>query len=509
MEGTKVYLVGAGPGDPGLLTLKAKDLLQRASVVVYDALVSPVILSMVRRGAEMIYVGKRAGHHAMKQSEINETLLRVARQHGGTIVRIKGGDPFVFGRGGEEMQALYEADIPYEVVPGVTAGVAAPAYCGIPVTHRSISRSITLITAFSEEGGVPELDWEALARLQGTLVFYMSMRVVSLIAQKLLSYGMRPTTPAAIISRATLPEQQLYISTLADYADESHTYEAYTPGLWVVGDVVDFAHTYQWWQEELPLRGQRILVTRAEAQASKLVTLLEERGAVAKLLPTIEIAPLEGWEQDDTLWCKPQEGSWLVFTSVNGVHQYMGGLRRRGLDMRSLFGYKIAAIGPATSEALQQYALQPDLMPEGDYTARGLATALHRSSESDTFCTNVLLPTSRLSSGELRELLQGWGTAVRELPVYDNVPIGYSREEVEALLDDRLDCITFCSSSAVHHFFALIDKLGLRDRLRDVALAVIGPVTADALRSYGLEAGIQPQRATLPDLVKAIESLSH
>lgn len=504
MQATKVYLVGSGPGSLDLLTIKAKALLEHAHVVIYDALVGDEILSLASRAAKLIYVGKRAGRHAMRQEEINQTIIETARTIGGVIVRLKGGDPFVFGRGGEEMQALARANIAYEVVPGVTAGIAAAAYCGIPVTHRGVSRSVTLVTAFSEDGGVPDLDWAALVRLQGTLVFYMSMRVVPYIAQQLIAYGMEATTSAAIISQATLPSQQLHTADLSTYQDASQSYEVYAPGLWVVGDVVRFAQSYQW-LEVKPLLGKRILVTRAEAQSSKLVALLQERGATVKLLPTIQILPNEGWEDDKALWQKPKEGSWLVFTSANGVHEYMRGLGRRGLDSRFLAGYSLAVVGPATAEALRGYSLSPDLMPRGIYTAQGLAEALLRH-RGDMPLREVLLPTSRLSSGELTALLQEAGVRVRELFLYDNAPIQYTRGEVQELFDVGLDWITFCSSSAVHHFMDLIERLGLRAQMSDVSLAAIGPITAEALREYGLYPRVEPQEATLPALVAAIEN---
>ncbi|MDO4707088.1 MAG: uroporphyrinogen-III C-methyltransferase [Porphyromonadaceae bacterium] len=505
MKETKVYLVGAGPGDVGLLTIRAQNLLQEANAVIYDALVGSDILSQVAEGAELIYVGKRAGKHAMKQSDINRTIIDAAQRLGGTIVRLKGGDPFVFGRGGEEMQALHEANIAYDIVPGVTAGIAGAAYCGIPVTHRAISRSVTLITAFSEEGGVPDQDWEALARMGGTLVFYMSMRVVPLIAQRLVTHGMDVSTPAAIISEATHPNQRLHLSTLGVYQDETISYEGYAPGLWVVGNVVEFACTYQW-RGGGALQGKSILVTRAEAQASRLVALLQARGATAKLLPIQEISSITDWIEDDSLWGRPRPGAWIAFTSVNGVHQYMQGLSARGVDSRFLSGYGLAAIGPATSEALRAYSLIPDLVPQDNYTARGLADAL-LGYKGENKPQEVLLPTSRLSSGELAACLMVAGISVRELFIYDNIPIEYTREQVERLFESKLDWITFCSSSAVHHFMNLIERLDLRSKLMDIDLAVIGPITAETLRGYGLAPKAQPTEVTLSALVSAIEEV--
>lgn len=503
MKVTKVYLVGAGPGAEDLLTLRARQLLDQADAIIYDALVGQNIISTLPRGCELIYVGKRAGRHAMRQEEINEVLINAAQEIGGTIVRLKGGDPFVFGRGGEEMIALRSAGIAYEVVPGITAGIAAPAYCGIPVTQRSVSRSISLITAFSEDLGVPTLDWEALVRTQGTLVFYMSMRVIPQIAQALRQHGMPEQTPAAIISRATLPSQEMHRGTLESYCNESISYDSYSPGLWIVGDVVQFADTYSWLSAQ-PLRGKRVLVTRAEAQASRLAELLRSHGAEVHLLPTLQIKELDHWYTSSELSGIPQTNTCIAFTSANGVHHYMRGIRRQGLDARALYRCRIAAIGPATADALRSYCLEPDIMPKSLYTARGLSEALLEAHAAESM-QGILLPTSKLTSGELKERLENEGIQVQNLFVYDNEPINYTREEVESLLANDLDYITFCSSSAVHHFMELLDRLQLRSRLEDCTLCSIGPVTSDTLRSYHLEPHVVASKATLDSLVEAIE----
>lgn len=498
----KVYLVGAGPGDAELLTLKASRLLAQAEAVVYDALVGPAILSHLPSHTERIYVGKRAGRHAMTQEEINQTLVEVAQRCEGIVVRLKGGDPFVFGRGGEEMQALREADLSYEIVPGVTAGVAAPAYCGIPVTHRGVSRSVSLITAFSKEGGVPELDWEALVRLDGTLVFYMSMRVVPIIAERLIASGLRATTEAAIISRGTLPTEQLHTAPISSFVQGYLDYEHYTPGLFVVGDVVTFAQDYAW-RSSYPLAGQRILVTRSQAQASRLVEILQERGADTTLLPTIEITPSHGWLSPEALR-KPNSNTCIFFTSTNGVRYYIEGLQARGQDIRFFGDCTIAAVGPATAKELARYGLQADLMPSSDYSARGLVEAWKNSPMRQQM-THAILPTSPLASGELRDELASLGLQVSEYHVYDNRPIPYTKDELRELLDEGLDWITFCSSSAVHNFMALLNLHGLQGYATRVPLAAIGEVTAQTIQAYGLSVSAMPAEATLTALADALE----
>lgn len=502
---TRVYLVGAGPGAADLLTLKAARLLAEAESVVYDALVGEEILSLVARQARRIYVGKRAGRHALGQGEINDLLVETARSSRGTVVRLKGGDPFVFGRGGEEMQALAEAGIPYEVVPGVTAGIAAPAYCGIPVTHRGLSRSVSLITAATQQGGLPDLDWEALARLGGTLVFYMSMRSVPEICRRLVEAGASPALPAAIISRGTLPTQTLHRATLATYHPDLIDYEAMAPGLLVVGEVVDFAEDYAWHSVQ-PLAGKRILVTRSEAQASRLESLLRARGAETLLLPTIEITPGVGQERVAEL-PRPDLHTSLLFTSTNGVHYYMQALAKVGRDSRHLGAAHLAAIGPATAQALRSYGLEPDLLPEGDYTARGLLKAFLASPLAEQ-TRRIWLPTSPLASGELRTGLIEAGYEVEELHVYHNVPRHYEPEELCALLDSRIDWVTCCSSSAVDNLVHLLELHGRRDWLEAISLAAIGPVTAETIERYGLRVSAMPHEATLQALADCLGDVS-
>lgn len=495
-----VYLVGAGPGAPGLLTMRASELLAKADIIVYDALVSPAIQALFSKQAKLEYVGKRAGKHSMKQDDINNLLVSLAQETpGANIVRLKGGDPFVFGRGGEEMQALHQAGISYEVVPGITAGVSAPAYFGIPVTQRSISRSVTLITAATQEGGLPPLDWSAYARLDGTLVFYMSMRVVQDIAKALITAGMNPQTTAGIISQGTTPQQRLYSSSIGILASENKDYEEYSPGLLIVGDVVDWGREYGWYRPKR-LAGQRIIVTRSEAQSSSLAHKLEDEGAEVYLLPTIEIAPIQEYEELDLAITELKSYDALAFTSTNAVKYFFSRLNVRGLDARALAGLKLAVIGEATARALRNYGLEPDFIPT-TFTAEVMARELPSVLPAQA---KVLIPQSALSSGVLAEGLRKAGLLTTELTIYTNKPIDYDAEYIRSLINPTTHWITLCSSSAATNFFELVERYNLSNEVQDMRLVAIGDVTAKTIRQAGYKVYAQPERATIESMVEEI-----
>lgn len=495
-----VYLVGAGPGDPRLLTLRASELLAQADIIIYDALVSPAIQTLFCRSARLEYVGKRAGHHSMKQEEINALIVHLAYTHPESkIVRLKGGDPFVFGRGGEEMQALYEADIPYEIVPGVTAGISAPAYCGIPVTQRGISRSVTLITAATQEGGLPPLDWEAYARLDGTLVFYMGMRVVPEIARALITAGIDPKTTAGIISQGTTPRQRLLSTPLSSLAEAGRDYEEYSPGLLIVGDVVGWGQDYGWYKVGR-LAGERIVVTRSEAQASTLADRLEAEGAEVHLLPSIEIAPIDDYSLLDEAITSLSSFDCIAFTSTNAVKYFFARLNQLGLDSRSLAGLQIAVIGEATAKAVREHGLQPDFTPSvftAEVMARELPSVLNQGAK-------VLLPQSALASGVLGQGLRHAGLQTTEIDLYTNHPIDYEAEYLRTLLSSETHWVTLCSSSAVTNFLALAERYGLCEEVRQMRLVAIGEVTARTIREAGYSVFAQPERATIEDMVEEI-----
>ncbi len=502
-----VYLVGAGPGDCGLLTLRAKQLLEQADALIYDALVSPAIINLCSKSAQLIYVGKRAGNHSNTQDEINQIIIETARQiPEGKVVRLKGGDPFVFGRGGEEMAALKAVGLAYEIVPGVTAGISAPAYFGIPVTHRGMSRSVSLITAATQDGGLPDLDWDALIRLDGTLIFYMGMRVVPQICRKLMACGMKAKQQAAIISRGTTACQQILTSDLEHFTPDYADYEALSPGLFVVGDVVSFADKYAW-HSRLPLSGQKIIVTRSLAQSSELSAYLEELGAEVSLLPTIEIAPLKDLSALSMQIRQINCYSWLLFTSVNAVDIFFDRLKKEGLDARALYACKVGAVGPVTAQRLSDWGIHADFLPT-KHTGHDFAHELLLHAP-EIRGTKVLIPSSAIAHTEIREVLEQSGVQCLQLPVYENRALTYERNYLEELLTSGCHWLTFCSSSAVDNFMHLIQNLELEHLLHEIKIAVIGHVTAQTLSQYNLNHSAMPASPTLKGLVDEIVSQSH
>lgn len=495
----RVFLVGAGPGDPGLLTLRAAELLRAADVVVTDALVSAEIRAMIRPGAEVIYAGKRAGSHSMSQDEISALLVRLGSS-GKFVVRLKGGDPFVFGRGGEEAEELRAAGIGFEVVPGITAGIAGAAYAGIPVTSRSLATAVTLVTGHEsdETSGVA---WDALARIGGTIVFYMGLSRLSDITGKLREAGMESSTPAAVISQATTPMQRTVMGTLGTLAGEVERTGIVAPALIVVGDVVRHAKELSWF-ETRPLFGRTIVVTRARAQASELASILADRGARIVQFPVIEIAPPESWESLDALVAGVADLDWIFFGSANGVEGFFSRLEEAGRDARSLARSKIAAVGTSTAAALRQRGLLVDLIPDR-YQSSALLPLLPARMEGVRF--GIVRPER--GSEELVSALRERGADVRIGVAYRTVGSTEGRDELETLLSSgQIDAVTFTSGSTVEHFRS---ALGARcnELLRRVKLVTIGPVTTKAAEDAGLrveatagEAGV----ASLADAVTAV-----
>ncbi len=499
----KVFLVGAGPSDPNLLTVRALRLIQTADIIVYDALVSPQILQLIPHNTKKIYVGKRAGQHAHSQEEINQILVNLGQDEKGAVVRLKGGDPFVFGRGGEEMQALREAQIPYEVVSGITAGVAAPAYCGIPVTHRGLSQSLTLITAFTREGGVPSLDWEALARLGGTLVFYMGMRTLPIIAKQLQKHGLDGNTPAGIISQGTSPRQREHFAQLKDFTEDYLDYENFTPALFMVGKVIQLGKEHSRFNRGA-LAGQRILVTRSVNQSSRLQDLLNAEGVETIFLPTIDIRSIEDNKKFEEAVHKLSTYTWLLLTSVNAVQIFMDKLLAMGFDSRALAHLKLACVGKATSEELRKYGLIADFIPQS-YTAKDMANDLIELGlvkEND----RLLLPQSSISNQAVQQTMEEHSIVCDSLAIYENIAISYDDEALKDIFSKPLDWLTFCSSSAVHNFFNLVDKHGLSEQVKGIKLAAIGEVTAKTIEDLGYPVSAMPSQASIPALVETIKN---
>ena len=494
-----VYLVGAGPGDPGLMTVRGRDLLRRADAVVYDNLAARRLLDEAPPQAEMIYVGKQASAHTLRQEEINELLVRLGRE-GRQVVRLKGGDPFVFGRGGEEALALVEAGVRFEIVPGITAGVAAPAYAGIPVTHRGVTSSIALITGHeTPDKDESDLDYAALANWPGTLVFYMGVKNLPKIAASLMEHGMDPATPAALVRWGTTARQETVTGTLSDITEVAARAGIKPPSLIVVGHVVALRQSISWF-EGRPLFGKRIVVTRARLQASRVARQLEDLGAEVIELPAIRIEPPADTAPLDAAAADVSSCDWVIFTSANGVDAFFDALQRAGLDSRALGGVRICVIGPGTAERLGRFGLKPDAQPQS-YKSADISRTL--AGIEDLGGKKILCPRADIAPKDLIVDLQSLGADVTDLAAYRTV--GETPEP--ELLDELFagggpDWITFTSSSTVTNF---VNAVGL-DRLRGSAasLASIGPTTSATMRGLGLEVDVEAAAHTIPGLVDAI-----
>ena len=490
-----VYLIGAGPGDPGLLTCKGRQVLSEADVVVYDYLAGSDLLALARPDAELIYVGKIAGNHAMKQGDINKLLIAKAKE-GKIVARLKGGDPFIFGRGGEEAEELVDAGVPFEEIPGISSSIAGPAYAGIPLTHRAWSSSVTIITGHEDPtkpGSVH--NWKALARSASTLVFLMGMKNLPDIAAKLMESGMDGSTPAALVYWGTTSRQRSLASTLAELPDAAVREGFSNPSIIVVGDVVRLKDKLDWFEKK-PLFGRTVVVTRAREQASDSAALLASKGAHVIQFPTIRITPMPDYaELDDAVGHLSRYG-WVVFTSVNGVRFFRQRLAALGLDARALGSVKVAA----TAKAVEAMGIRPDLVPSS-YVAEGVAQAMLALGMKGQ---KVLLPRAAEARDVLPKALREAGAEVDVIAAYENVPSDENRKQVmEALEAGTLDCITFGSSSTVRNFLASIPLDELKKH-PGVRFAAIGPVTADTMRNLGLTVDIQPEAFTIPALVDAV-----
>ncbi|MFQ5997025.1 MAG: uroporphyrinogen-III C-methyltransferase, partial [Dehalococcoidales bacterium] len=450
MKVGKVYLVGAGPGDPGLISVKGLECLKRAEVIIYDRLLDERLLDSAPPHAERIYAGKTAGEHIKPQAEINQLLVAKAKE-GKTVVRLKGGDPFVLGRGGEEAEALVQSCIPFEVVPGITSAVAVPAYAGIPVTHRGLASSFAVITGHEDPGkDSSSLNWEKLATAVDTLVFLMGMKNLPEIVTKLMEHGRPPNTPIAVIKEGTRAEQKTVVGNLKDIVAKVKEHHLTPPAIIVVGEVVRLREKLRWF-DNCPLFGKRILVTRARHQASALSQLLVEHGAQPVELPAIAIRPVADTTELDQAISNLKHYHWILFTSANGVAAFWQRLNDLNLDSRALSGLKIGAIGPATAKALKVEGVIPDYLPE-IYTSEGITTGLkNRNIASQRF----LLPRADIADEELVQGISQLGAEVHEVVVYRTVPATEAIAQAkQMLISGEIDVITFTSSSTVSNLVA-------------------------------------------------------
>lgn len=496
-----VYLVGAGPGDPGLLTIKGKECLEQADIVLYDYLANPALLEYAPAHAERVYVGRRGRGQYQEQTEINRMLIERA-QAGQVVVRLKGGDPFVFGRGGEEAEAVAAAGVLFEVVPGVTAAVAVPAYAGIPVTHRTMASTVTVVTGHEDPGkGTTVIDWPKLAATSGTLVFMMGMKTLPMIVSRLLEEGRAEETPVAAVRWGTKAEQRTVIGTLRDIVVKTAQAGMEPPTVIVVGEVVKLREQLNWF-EKRPLFGKRIVLTRAREQAGEFARLLEAYGAESIVAPTITMVPPPSWEALDQAIAKLSSYSWLIFTSVNGITPFMDRLKKARKDARALAHLRIGAIGPRTAEELAGYGLSADLIPS-EFQAEGMVDAMGRH---DLQGTKILIPRAEVARELLPEQLRMKGASVDVVAVYRTVlPEGVLTRLKEQLEEGVIDVVTFTSSSTVSNFVALVGGTQEARRLgAKTIIACIGPVTGRTAEEHGLSVTIMPAENTVPALAQAI-----
>jgi len=498
----KVFLVGSGPGDPGLLTLKAKECIEKADVVVYDYLANAVFLDYAKKDAECIYVGKEGGRHTLGQDEINRLIVDKASE-GLQVVRLKGGDPFIFGRGGEEAQELVKAGISFEVVPGVTSAIAVPAYAGIPLTHRDFTATVAFVTGHEDPTKeTSNIAWDKLATGIGTLVFLMGVGNLANIAASLMEHGRSPDTPVAVIRAGTVPGQRTVTGSLRNIADIAQKEKIKPPAIIVVGDVVGLRKELNWF-EQRPLFGKRIVVTRAREQASDFVACLTELGAECVEFPTIDVIPPKSWRDLDRAIGNLESYQWLVFTSVNGVKYFFDRLEASGQDARNLKGIRIAAIGPKTAEAIREKGVNPDLIP-AEYRAEAVVEAFRKHGVKGL---RILLPRAAEAREVLPLELEKMGATVEVVEAYRTVKPEGSKNQIKAMLEKGdIHMVTFTSSSTVNNFMEMFKAEGdqLLNWMEKVTVACIGPVTAKTAEERSLTVRITPSDYTIESLAKAI-----
>jgi uroporphyrinogen III methyltransferase/synthase len=500
-----VYLVGAGPGDAGLLTLRGAELLGRADVVVYDALVNTDLLQLAPKGAEIIFGGKRSHGHAIPQGELNALLIAKARE-GKCVVRLKGGDPYIFGRGGEEAEELVAAKIPFEVVPGISSLAAAPNYAGIPITHRDHCSGFTVITGHEDPAkDEVHIDWGQVARFPGTKIILMGTEQIRHIAEALVANGMAAGTPVAMVRWGTTGHQQTIEGSLTTIADVAAEAGFKPPSVTVIGDVVKLRKKLNWF-EARPLFGRRFVVTRTREQASQLTRQLLEHGADVLEIPTIRIGPPTRQNDFAEALIELNSYDWLVFTSPNGVAAFFEHFFKAFEDLRDIGGVRIAAVGPATAAKVREFHLKVDLMPE-EYIAAKIANAFARYQSIEHL--KILLMRAEVANTELPKALEEMGAIVDDVACYKTIPETEDINRAAAkLLESGADWITFTSASTVENFHARFDMPALLNKFPQIKLASIGPETTKALTALQLKPTVEARHHTIEGLVKAVEGFA-
>jgi uroporphyrinogen III methyltransferase/synthase len=495
-----VYLIGAGPGDPGLITVKGLECLEKADAVVYDYLANEQLLGHIKEGAEKIYVGKKGGDHTLPQDQINDLIIARAKA-GKSVARLKGGDPFIFGRGGEEAEELARAGIPFEIVPGVTSAIAAPAYAGIPLTHRDFTSTVAFITGHEDPTkGESKIAWDKISTGIGTLVFLMGVGNLGRIARELMKNGRDPETPVALIRWGTLPEQETVLGTLSNIGEVARARKLKPPVIILVGEVVALRDKLNWF-ETLPLFGKKILVTRAREQASDLSERLRALGAIPVEFPTIGILPPESWADVDHGLQQMMMYDWIIFTSANGVKFLVDRLLALGRDVRNLKGPRVCAIGPKTAEALEALKIRVNFVPQ-EYRAEAILEGLQKEKLKGK---NILIPRARVARDVLPEELRKAGAAVDVVEVYQTVLPKENVSKIRELLKKgEISAVTFTSSSTVSNFAEMLGKEKARALTAGIPVASIGPITAEKARELGIKTAVMPAEYTIPALVQAL-----
>ena len=496
----KVYIIGAGPGNPGLITVKGLELLKVADVIVYDHLVNQNLLDYAKNDSQKVDAGKQVGKKVLEQKEINKLLVKEAKKNK-FVIRLKGGDPFIFGRGGEEVETLTQSGIHFEVVPGVTSAVAAPAYAGIPLTHRGLASSVALVTGHEDPTKeISTVDFKKIAQSVDTLVCLMGVGKIDGIIKQINESGKSPETPVAIVERGTYASQRVIQGKLKDILPKARKAHLKPPAVIVVGEVVRLRETNVWF-ESLPLFGKTVVVTRPKEQARLFTNLLEQAGAQVIPFPTIEVVAPESFKSMDKKIKRLKEYDYLVFTSVNGVKAFISRMQRLRKDARCLNGIKIAAIGEMTAHVLREHFLYPEIVPE-TFTSMHLANEFKKEVVKGK---NLLLIRSELANDVLPGQLRKMGASVDEVSAYTVRKVNAGLKKVKQLFRNHgVDLITFTSPSTVTGFVSLMKGEPMAKLLKGVKVAAIGPVTKKELTKQGMRVSITAFKHTVPGLVDAI-----
>jgi uroporphyrinogen III methyltransferase/synthase len=483
----KVYIMGAGPGDLELLTLKGKRAIEEADCVVYDRLINPRILDFAKKDAEMIYLGKGNTEGGVIQDEINRTIVTKALE-GKTVARVKGGDPFVFGRGGEEIQSLFDNGISFEVIPGITSSISVPAYAGIPVTHRGVARSFHVFTGHTMEDGTWH-NFEAIAKLEGTLVFLMGIKTLPIIVSDLVKNGKNPETPVAIIEKGATADQRVTVGTLENIIEKAKERKIVPPAITIIGEVVNLRETFKWFEDK-NLFGKKILVTRDKNQAGEFSNKIEKMGGVAVELPFIEIESVLSKVTSEDL----KEYSALLFNSPNGVREFM----KKIDDIRSLAHLKIGAVGSKTKELLEEYKIKADFMPEGYMVSKLAELSLEYTKPGE----KILIITSDISPCDTDKFNSMYDREFHKIVAYNTKKITREKKEVCDALN-KVEVVTFLSSSTVDAFYASID--GDLECVKNIKFASIGPVTSETMKKYGFSVDYEAKVYDINGILDALK----